>query len=258
MTSLVTCPLDVVKTRMQNLFIPRKPSGSILVGSLPPQQPLKQIVFLGTWASLKKIWAREGLRGLYRGLTPTLIGYLPTFGIYFPAYFEFKRLWSNGLQRAWNDPVVHLASAICAGACSSFTTNPLWLVRTRLMTQSKTSAYHYTSVWDALRKIVKNEGVKGLYKGLTPAALGLFHVAIQFPIYEKVKEVLQIMPRAGDGQQLQALPLGTLQILLASTSSKVVATTTTYPTKSFGPGSRTRCLKSTGSASIRTFSRPRG
>lgn len=48
-----------------------------------------QIWFLGT---LTRIWSEEGVRGLYRGLGPTIFGYLPTWAIYFTAYDYFKDL----------------------------------------------------------------------------------------------------------------------------------------------------------------------
>ncbi|CAG8796477.1 9977_t:CDS:1, partial [Cetraspora pellucida] len=40
--------------------------------------------------TLRRIWTEEGIRGLYRGLGPTLYGYLPTWAIYFSAYDYFK------------------------------------------------------------------------------------------------------------------------------------------------------------------------
>lgn len=41
----------------------------------------------GTFGS---IWATEGFRGLYRGLGPTIFGYLPTWAIYFTVYDKVK------------------------------------------------------------------------------------------------------------------------------------------------------------------------
>ena len=42
--------------------------------------------------SLHRIWIEEGVRGLYRGLGATMLGYLPTWTVYFGTYDRFK--WS--------------------------------------------------------------------------------------------------------------------------------------------------------------------
>ena len=43
-----------------------------------------------TPATAKQIFAQAGLRGFYRGLGPTVLGYLPTWAIYFSVYDEVK------------------------------------------------------------------------------------------------------------------------------------------------------------------------
>jgi solute carrier family 25 folate transporter 32 len=150
-----------------------------------------------------------------------VLGYLPTWAIYFAAYNNLKTLYASGLgefklnkpkflypycsciDMSVNDPLVHVNAAMSAGAISTIATNPFWVVKTRFMvtsgrkfairclyvakTQSDTSAYKYNSTWHAFRVITAGEGVRGLYRGLVPSLFGALHVALQFPIYEKLK-----------------------------------------------------------------------
>ena len=80
--------------------------------------------------------------------------------------------------------------------------------------------YHYKSTWDGLRSLVRDEGFFSLYKGLGASILGVSHVMIQFPIYEHMKTQISTSPE---------VPLTTLEILLCSSASKIIASTLTYP-----------------------------
>jgi solute carrier family 25 folate transporter 32 len=72
---------------------------------------------------------------------------------------------------------LHLLSAAEAGSVVCVLTNPVWLVKTRLQLQGPAHGTHqpYTGFYDALRSILKEEGWRGLYKGLGP---GLVLVSI--------------------------------------------------------------------------------
>ncbi|KAI7864914.1 mitochondrial carrier domain-containing protein [Spinellus fusiger] len=203
-SAFVTCPLDVVKTRLQN-------QGRVQPG---------QVAYQGTLGTLSRIWCDEGIRGLYRGLGPTIFGYLPTWAIYFTVYDYCKNTWSNRdghQEKSW---VVHITSAMTAGAASTTLTNPLWVIKTRFMTQTSRTDYQYKNTLDAFVTIARQEGIRGFYKGLGSSLIGISHVAVQFPLYEKLKSILQTDHNS---------PPGSMTILLSSSFSKMAASMATYP-----------------------------
>jgi solute carrier family 25 folate transporter 32 len=71
-----------------------------------------------------------------------------------------------------------------------------------------------------------SEGILSFYSGLTPALLGLTHVAVQFPTYEFLK-------RSFTGQGMGETPAHGkthwFGVLSASILSKILASSATYP-----------------------------
>ncbi|KAF9474038.1 mitochondrial NAD transporter [Pholiota conissans] len=223
--SIATCPLDVVKTKLQ--------AQRAVVG---------QQGYLGVLGTVKDILHENGVRGLYRGLGPTILGYLPTWAIYFAVYDGIKNAfgevpvgYSNpqpnerlypAAQVKGYQPVarehpwsLHILSAMSAGATSTICTNPLWVIKTRFMTQQK-GEIRYRHTLDAAVTIWRTEGVRAFYRGLLPSLLGILHVAVQFPLYEQLKIWFQ---RDSDK------PLTGKTILLCSAISKMTASVATYP-----------------------------
>ena len=194
---IAVCPLDVVKTRLQ-IQGSYHGLGSGLGANL------------GVIDTVKSIYQESGFKGFYSGLSPLLIGYLPSWAIYF---YVYKR----ALQR-WEESYV--LSAMAAGTCSTIATNPLWMIKTRLMAQNKQTSYHYKGFTDAVSSVYKGEGIRAFYKGLGPSLIGLPHVAIHFKIYESLKK--QLGSRFPNGSE-------PWHILTASVFSKIIASTLTYP-----------------------------
>ncbi|SSD61081.1 related to Mitochondrial nicotinamide adenine dinucleotide transporter 2 [Saccharomycodes ludwigii] len=228
------CPLDVAKTRLQ--------------------VQNQSTYYHGIMGTLKTIVRDEGVRGLYKGVVPIVLGYFPTWMIYFSVYEKCKKCYPLFFQFNFknSDFVMHSFSAISAGAVSTICTNPIWVVKTRLMLQIKNIDFEpkvwpigmnrtvnskelvdnyykvYSGTLDAFYKMYKSEGIRSFYKGLVPSFFGLLHVAIHFPVYEQLKVLFKcnqdIDPTSTTNKNLQIH-----RLILASCLSKMIASTLTYP-----------------------------
>ncbi|KAI8925334.1 mitochondrial carrier domain-containing protein [Entophlyctis helioformis] len=224
-SAIITCPLDMLKIRLQN-DQPVQASAQHSAqhsASASASASASRPASSTTATRLVSIWATEGITGLYRGVGATAAGYLPTWAIYFSVYEWAKDALQDLLGLSQQTTLVHILAASQAGAISTLVTNPLWVVRTRIMTQPRIPApdspYYYTSVLNALSTIYRQEGWIALYKGLGPSLVGVSHVAIQFPLYERLKIVLQDENGKVSGSW----------ILFASAASKMAASSATYP-----------------------------
>ncbi|ETN46070.1 uncharacterized protein HMPREF1541_00254 [Cyphellophora europaea CBS 101466] len=221
-SGIVTCPLDVIKTKLQA-------QGGFANRNKTQFQTSKQL-YRGIFGTGSVIWKEEGLRGMYRGLGPMLMGYLPTWAVYLTVYENTRDYYYDQCGSWW---VARCYSSLTAGACSTVLTNPIWVIKTRLMSQSTRGTtdgmrapWHYTSTLDAARKMYRAEGMRAFYSGLTPALLGLTHVAVQFPLYEWFK---MKFTGYGMGEHPKDGHSHFLGISAATFLSKVCASTATYP-----------------------------
>lgn len=84
-SGIVTCPLDVIKTKLQA-------QGGWARTSSRKQGAPGQARYRGLVGTSRMIWQEEGLRGMYRGLGPLILGYLPTWMVYFTVYEKTKTI----------------------------------------------------------------------------------------------------------------------------------------------------------------------
>ena len=141
---------------------------------------------------------------------------------------------ADKIQPTENKWLARTIASLFAGGCSTLVTNPIWVVKTRLMSQVSARAspehrppWHYTSTFDAFRKMYLKEGIMSFYSGLTPALLGLTHVAIQFPLYEFLKMKFTGLEMGQTDAKTEDVHW--FAIALATVLSKMTATSATYP-----------------------------
>ncbi|XP_068093868.1 solute carrier family 25 member 32 [Hyperolius riggenbachi] len=176
---------------------------------------------------MSTVWKREGLRGLYQGVTPNMWGAGASWGLYFFFYSAIKAYKKEG--RAGNlSPTEHLLSAAGAGALTMCFTNPIWVTKTRLILQYDSgvdpSKRQYRGMCHALATIYRHEGIPGLYRGFVPGLLGTSHGALQFMAYEELKlEYNKHLNRPSDTK------LNTLEYITMAATSKIFAVAATYP-----------------------------
>lgn len=145
------------------------------------------------------IHTNEGFRALFKGLGANLVGVVPARSINFYVYGNGKRILNSylnpeGKENVWT---VHLLAAAAAGIATGTATNPIWLVKTRLQLDKNRASgdpltsRQYKNSWDCVRQTVRNEGFRGLYKGLTASYLGVTESTLQWVLYERLKLSLQ-------------------------------------------------------------------
>ena len=131
-----------------------------------------------TWHALRTIAAAEGARGLYAGLPINVLGGVSAWGLYFFLYAGAKQRLAAG-RREPLGAAQHMQCAFGAGLATAAATNPFWVVKTRMVLQPAAGAPQYANVFDALRSIVRDEGVRGFFRGFSAAIFGVTHGAVQ-------------------------------------------------------------------------------
>ena len=198
-SATLTSPLDVLKTRLQSDFYQGQIAASRQARGIPPPAQLGYVRssllhFSETFQILFSINRVEGWRALFKGLGPNLTGVVPARAINFYTYGNGKRIISNyfngGQENAW----VHICAAINAGVVTGTATNPIWLVKTRLQLDrsraekaGSSSVRRYRNSLDCVRQTIREEGFRGLYRGLTASYLGVTESTLQWFLYEQGK-----------------------------------------------------------------------
>jgi len=141
--SIILLPVTVVKTRFEGFGTNS---------------------YKGTLDALKTIATREGIRGLFSGLLPTILRDAPFSGLYYLFYEKFKMNLLN--SQTMPDTLAHICSGASAGAIATVLTHPQDVVKTRLQFESSSTSRR--SMTQVIKMLEKEGGIKAFYRGLFP------------------------------------------------------------------------------------------
>lgn len=138
LTSLVLCPFELVKCRMQTQHVSAR-------------------------AAIASTLQRDGASGLMRGLTPTLAREIPGYCAFFAAYEH-----AHGAT-------VHLGNASSAILSGGIGGLAFWSVGLPMDTiKSVVQCGEASSMREAAARIVRSRGLPGFYAGCCPVMLRAF------------------------------------------------------------------------------------
>ncbi|KAM7535064.1 hypothetical protein Aperf_G00000098299 [Anoplocephala perfoliata] len=182
-----TQPLDVMKTRFIAQGEPR--------------------IYNNLREAIVSIAQKEGLRGFFRGLSPSLLLTAPQTGLNF-AVFKFTvhiiDLWKTRVlgRQLLNPADTSVIQSVIAGAAAGMVAKcmvyPLDVAKKRLQVQGFEEARSHfgrplavRGLRDCIAKTWRNEGMSGLFKGLQPSILkACLSMGCRFAVYEKTCSLL--------------------------------------------------------------------
>ncbi|XP_074648799.1 mitochondrial thiamine pyrophosphate carrier-like [Tubulanus polymorphus] len=182
--TVVSQPMDVVRTR--------------LVAQGEPK------IYPTIYSAVKTMYKQEGARCFFRGLSPTLLQIVPQSGLMFGFYSFFVNIWEKYIKTEHHHThhPTGIESMVCgslSGVFSKSIVYPLDLMKKRLQVVGFDEARkkfgqvrNYKSLRDCTMTIFREEGIKGLFKGIVPSVMkAALSVGITFCSYEQVCEFME-------------------------------------------------------------------
>jgi len=180
--ALVTTPLWVVNTRMKLQSNKRK----VKIDALSNDVPVK---YNGLLDGLHKIAKEEGLSSLWNGVEASFI-LSGNPAIHFMVYNALKRFLTRIKSMQADNPSISSFEFFLIGgfakAVATVITYPLQLAQCKLRANKREGNSQETFV-DVIKKVIRQSGVLGLYKGMESKLYQtVLTAALMFLIYEKL------------------------------------------------------------------------
>jgi len=161
----ITFPTEYVKTQLQSFPNKYRSLGHVVTSTI-----------------------REfGPRGLYRGLTPLVIGSTPKTAVRFFTYESTKNYFYPNKELA---PLQHLYCGLAAGVSEAvFAVCPMETIKVRVINAPKGQ---YKGTFDGVSQIVRAEGPGGIYRGLSATIMKQgSNQAIRFTTFAKIQALIK-------------------------------------------------------------------
>lgn len=142
---------------------------------------------------------------------------------------------SSATTKVHLSPADYFISATVAGLATQALTNPIWVIKTRMVSSSKTSADAFPNMWAGVAKVYRTEGLRGFYSGLSMSLVGVSQGALTFALYDPIKNFYIARQRRAaqqdisDGEAGGKDKLGYQATVIISTTSKLIAQAAVYP-----------------------------
>lgn len=217
-----------LKVKVANPSLRRLISGAIAGAvsrtAVAPLETIRTHLMVGssghsTTEVFQDIMKTDGWTGLFRGNLINVIRVAPSKAIELLAYDTVNKHLSAkpGEQQKVPIPPSLIAGA-CAGVSSTMLTYPLELVKTRLTIQRDV----YNGIVDAFVKILREEGVSELYRGLAPSLIGVIpYAATNYCAYDTLRKAYR--------KVFKQEKIGNIETLLIGSLAGAISSTATFP-----------------------------
>ncbi|XP_027088970.1 mitochondrial carnitine/acylcarnitine carrier-like protein [Coffea eugenioides] len=155
--SFLACPTELIKCRLQ--------AQSALAGSGSAAVAIK---YGGPIDVARHVVQSAGVTGLFKGLVPTLAREVPGNAVMFGVYEAIKQVLAGGQDTSILGRGSLMLAGGLAGGSFWLSVYPTDVVKSVIQVDEYKNP-KYSGSFDAIRKILASEGVKGLYKGFGPA-----------------------------------------------------------------------------------------
>lgn len=177
--AILACPVELIKCRLQ--------AQGTSTGSGATSLAMK---YGGPSDVARHVLQSGGVRGLFKGLVPTMAREVPGNAAMFGVYEAIKQSFAGGQDTSGLGRGSLIVAGGLAGASFWVSVYPTDVVKSVIQVDDFKNPKYAGSV-DAFRKIMASEGMKGFYKGFGPAMVrSVAANAACFLVYEVTRSSL--------------------------------------------------------------------